>query len=233
MVNFEFVRKLLLQSTSMISSIILSFLCGSFWITNNATPEINFHPLVLRAEQQENESLKKEGHLGSQLDDMQREIKRESAKLRIQSLKEDSANPRPETRIWVGFGLFYPRCLILKGAAGKRTAVYLGTNEGAGPAAKGAKSRDLITHTVLDVPISGWDKVDRFLIDQGIESLLKLSLDNEHVPDPDEEIIVVEVKSGTLYSMVFFSPSPGNADGRKVVAVCRMVEREFNVIMGC
>ena len=71
------------------------------------------------------------------------------------------------------------------------------------------------------------------MIDQGIDSPLKLSLDNEHVVDPDEESIVVEVKSGTLYSMVFFSLSPGNADGRKVVAVCRMVEREFNVIMGC
>jgi len=217
----------------MISAMILSFLWGSIWITTNATPEVNFPPLVLKALRQEDKSLKREDQLSTQLVVMQQAIKRESSKLRIQNLKEDSANPGPETRIWVGFGVFHPRCLILKGTTGKRTAVYLGTNEGAGPAANSAKSRDIITNTVLNAPISGWDKFDRFLIDQGIDSPLKLSLDNEHVDDPDEESIVVEVKSGTLYSMVFFTLSPENADGRKVIAVCRMVEREFNVIMGC
>lgn len=156
---------------------------------------------------------------------VQRALHRQSLKLKISSLKEVASKSEVETRVWVGFGLAYPRCFILKRGKERQTAVFI--------TAKPAGAETLMTETSLDSPKSGWTAFDTFLKDQGISSPLRLALDDKHLPDDDEEIIAVEIRSGASYSMVFFPTTVETTDGKKVLAVCHRIEREFNIQMGC
>jgi hypothetical protein len=83
----------------------------------------------------------------------------------------------------------------------------------------------------LSAPSSGQDEFERFLKDQGIDSPIKLSLDDRETPGPDEETIVIEVKSGPIYSMVFFPSNTETEDGKKAWAVWEKIKREFNIGM--
>jgi hypothetical protein len=169
----------------------------------------------------------------TQYEAIQNRIKGEYLKLKIMNLKEAVSDSENETRIWVGFGLTYSRCLVLKHLNGKQKAFYIGPNIIGSKAEMDMKGEVLITETVLDDPQSGWGELDRFLKEQGVDSPIKLSLDEQHMPDPDEQYIVVETKSGALYSMVFFSLYTETEDGQKALKVCRRMEQEFNVRMGC
>jgi hypothetical protein len=122
---------------------------------------------------------------------------------------------------------------MLRREKGRDKAVYITAKSTGVQAATGVKAQTLMTKTDLDPPKSGWDEFDRFLQVQGVDSPVKLTLDDKHIPDPDEEIIAVEVRSGAEYSMVFFSPHTESTDGRKVLAVCHRIEREFDILMGC
>jgi len=62
---------------------------------------------------------------------------------------------------------------------------------------------------------------------------MKLSLDDQYLPDPDEEAIAIEVKSPGNYEMVFYTLSTRSEDGHKALQVCRKIEQEFGIMMGC
>jgi hypothetical protein len=162
------------------------------------------------------------------------EIKRESLKSKINNLREEVlSDSETEIRIWIGFGLAYPRCFILRYSNGHTKAFYLAPKPNGAKAATDSSGEVLISKAVLNAPASGWDEFNRFLKEQGIDAPLKLSLDESQLPDPDAESMVVEAKSGTRYSMVFFSLHADSEDGRKALEVCRRIEREFNVRLGC
>src|SRR2546427_8164698 len=50
--------------------------------------------------------------LQAQVEAIQGAIKRESLELKINNLKDAASNAETEIRIWVGFGMLYPRCFI-------------------------------------------------------------------------------------------------------------------------
>lgn len=209
---------------SQSSKIVKSEIENANHASNVSTaPQMQSHP----------EDLKRREDLQRQYEAMQNAIKRESLELGMENLREHvtDSETETETRIWVGFGLAYPRCFILKNLNGKQKAFYVIPKKIVSKAAMDIEVS--MTKTVLDAPQSGWYEFERFLKSQGIDSPIRLSLDDKHLPDPDEESIVVEVKSGTSYSMVFFSLYTENEDGRKLLEVCRNIEREFNIKLGC
>jgi hypothetical protein len=51
------------------------------------------------------------------------------------------------------------------------------------------------TKTALATAKSGWDEFERFLRSQGIESPVRLSQETHYVPNPDRQILAVEVRA--------------------------------------
>ena len=183
--------------------------------------------------QLDTDELKQKQDLRRQYQAVEMALKHESERLRIKNLSDSGSDSGTETRIWVAFGLRYPRCLILKSIDKKKAkAVYITANGIRGGVATTPEG-GFIHQNTLGAPKAGWDNLDKFLKDQGVSSPIQLSLDEQHLDDPDEESIVIEVKSGTQYSLVFFSRYTETADGRKAVAVCQRIEEEFKIRMGC
>jgi hypothetical protein len=198
---------------------------------------ISPNPLMVNstsAETRRSDGRKGSEDLQSRYKAMQDALRRESARLRIGNLQDTpTAAAETETRIWVGFGLVLPRCIILRNERGKTKAFYFGTRIVRNRAVKDANGGVLSAKRVLRSPRSGWQEFDKFLKEQGIDSPLGLSVDDRFGPGPDGEIIVVEAKTLTDYSMVFFPVHAESQDGQKALQVCRRIEREFNVTMGC
>src|ERR1700738_2075851 len=148
-------------------------------------------------------SEKGEKELRSQYEAMENEIRGASRRLGIENLS-DSSGSVDEIRVWLGFGLIYPRCFILTNVQGVRQARYLAPKVIGGRAESDTKGDVVFVKNVVGSPKSGWDKLDGFLREQGIDSPIKLAAESQHTIDPDEQVIAIEVRSGTTYSMVFF-----------------------------
>ena len=153
-----------------------------------------------------------------------RAVQSESKKLGIPSLSEAPSNSASEVRIWVGFARAYPRLVVLKLEKGKEGAVFFTATRG---------PQTTMTESSLKTPRSGWIALQAFLRDRGVTSPIALALDDKHIPDADEELIVIETGSGRSYSMVFFPTVTKAADGKRALEVCETMEREFDVQMGC
>lgn len=163
---------------------------------------------------------------------MQQFLKRESLRLGIGNLREVPTDDGTEIRIWVGFGIGYPRCFILKTLDGKYKAVYVAPTNDTSRGNSQVK-RPSFEKTPLDAPRSGWDELGGFLKEEGIAIPIKLSLDQKSLAGLDEEFIVVEAKSAGLYDMIFYPLSTKSKDGQKTLNVCRRIEQEFSIRMGC
>ena len=183
---------------------------------------------------QSNSDSKGKTDLQNRYEDMLHAIKQESLKSRITNLSEEIlSDSETEIRFWVGFGLAYPRCFILRYSSRQPRAFFLAPKTSGAKGAIHTSAEVSRVRTVLNAPASGWDEFNSFLKGEGIDYPLQLLGEENQIVDPDAESIVVEIKSGTRYSMVSYSLDPDTDDGRKVVEVCRRIEREFNVWMGC
>lgn len=160
----------------------------------------------------------------SEYESMLRAIQRESKKLGLRSLSEAAASSAPEVRIWVGFGLAYPRCLVLKLDKGQEAAMFYTARRG---------KQTTITGSSLNPPKSGWAALKTLLKERGITSPLTFALDDKQIPDADEELLAIEIASRGSYSMVFFPTVTQTSDGKRALEVCKTLEREFSIEMGC
>jgi hypothetical protein len=150
------------------------------------------------------------------------ELKRASLKLRLEDLPElQLGATESETRIWVGFGLLVPRCFVFKYVNGMHQAQFL------------TVQRFRANTYSLTPPQSGWLTLEQTLKSSGVRPPLKLKPDFEHLPDPDEEVIAVELKSGDEYYLMYYPLATETQDGKKVVELCRTIEQEFGLRMGC
>jgi hypothetical protein len=152
-------------------------------------------------------------------------LRREAEKLGLKTLNDPMADYSSEIRVWVGFGIVYPRCFILRRTAGKQEAFFM-TYE-----ILGSNKKVKVSKTVLKPPRSGWSEFERFLKVQGIDFPIKLT--SQLSPDPDVQIIVVQTGSKDVYSMVYFSLNGDSQDFQRVQAVCEKIEDEFEIVMGC
>ena len=162
---------------------------------------------------------------------VQRSLKKESLKLNLKTLRESDS--RDEMRVWVGFGLITPRCFTLKRVKGVEQAMYYATTSKRISDVPGKKYQVENIATPLTSPTSGWKAFDVFLKSRGIDSPIKLTSDFNYQPDPDGELLVIEMKSQGVYSMVFFPTVTKTPDGMKALDVCHKIENEFKIKMGC
>ena len=173
--------------------------------------------------------VKRKKILQAQIEAIQDAIKRESLKLKINNLRDAASEAKIEIRIWVGFGVLYPRCFIMKELNGRREAFFIAPKR----VGRETDGKVKLGKAVLESPKSGWNEFAEFIKKQEIDSPMKLSFDDQYVPDPDEESIAIEVKSHGNYEMVFYTLSTKSEDGQKALEACRKIEQEFGIRMGC
>ncbi|MCU1264587.1 MAG: hypothetical protein JWM21_905 [Acidobacteria bacterium] len=161
---------------------------------------------------------------------METEIESESRKLAIENLK--ARRIADEIRVWVGFGVTYPRLFILQ-LSGERHATFL-TFTTPQDRHAGDKMEATATKTALGPPKSGWDELEKSLKVKGIGSPLRLSQESsQYTRSPDVQVIVIEVKSGGEYGMVFFHLDNKSDDAQTALSVCRRIEQDFLINMYC
>ena len=155
-------------------------------------------------------------------DAMRAALKREGSKLNLEDLAELKFGPdQNEMRVWVGLGVLVPRCFVLKSGNDLRQASYLTIQDSA------------VKTQVLDPPRSGWPTFDQLLRHHKVTLPIELKPDDQHVADPDEEIIAIELKSGEWYDLLYYSLGTESEDGKSVVTLCQAIENEFAIRMGC
>ena len=72
-----------------------------------------------------------------------------------------------------------------------------------------------------------------YLKKQGIGSAVELSLDKTYFPDPDSELLVIEVKTESRHTMAYYNDSTKTPDGKKAFDICRTIGYEFDIRLGC
>jgi|SRR6267142_1924106 len=161
---------------------------------------------------------------------METEIESASRKLAIENL--NAVRVTDEIRVWVGFGLTYPRLFILQ-LSGERRATYLTlTTRHDGIA--GDKVQETIKKVTLGPPKSGWDEFEKFLKGQGIDWPMRLTQESsQYLRSSDVQVIAIEVKFGDHYGMVFFHLDNKSDSAQRALTVCRRVEQDFDINMYC
>lgn len=152
----------------------------------------------------------------------QRLIKSQAELSNIINLKDTPLpNGESEIRILVGGGIGYPRWFILSNQKGQLKSFNVKPVS--------VKGKVIMQRIELGNPNSGWKKFNNYLEQQGIKVPLDLSLDSNFDFYPDGEAVIVEVKSGDDYDVVYYSDITSSNDGQKVINVCRKIKEEFNI----
>ena len=181
-----------------------------------------------------NETANKEGLHKIPYNEVLETIATFSKQAGINNLKEAKlSNSETEIRIWKGDGLAYPRCFVLKFESGRDDAFLLAPKIVDGKGVIDNKRSAVYVRTPFNSPRSGWDKLSSSLKEQGIGSSVELTLDKTDNVDPDGELIVIEMKTESRYTMAYYTESTETKDGKKAFGICRTIEYEFGSQLGC
>lgn len=83
-------------------------------------------------------------------------------------------------------------------------------------------------------PKSGWEELDRFLKLNRVVFPLPFSFDSPDLPPiVDEGVVFLEFNHGGNYDFIYYGQSTESSDGKAVLSICRKIEDEFQVNMGC
>jgi hypothetical protein len=63
-------------------------------------------------------------------------------------------------------------------------------------------------------------------------SSIELTLDKTYVADPDGETLILEMKNGSRYTMVYYADSTTSVDGKKAFAIWKRAFSDFDVNAG-
>lgn len=158
------------------------------------------------------------------------QLKAASETLEVSNLRDTDVGSNTQIRIWTGFGLSYPHCMIIEPY---QKAMFVGpmiVDD------RGVDKRDgspAIEKTVFGAPRSGWEKFLDYLRQQGIDLPSPLKIDDPPIIVPDGHSIAIEIKRDQQYGMVHYSVFSKSKDGQKAFAVCHTIEKEFGVRLVC
>ena len=179
------------------------------------------------------DDLERWAHLMRRYNSMRDEIRLYSRKYGIADLSGGKTDSESEIRIWLGFGMALPTCFILRGTTEKQNALYIHYLDPSDFDSGATTGSNLRAKTALGTPTSGWDRLEVFLKDEGIDYPIKLAMDEDALPIPDGTFIAIEVRRGTAYDMVYYSSETKSRDGKRAIKICERAAQEFNVDKRC
>jgi hypothetical protein len=161
------------------------------------------------------------------------ELARLSKQVGIPNLKTARlSDSQTEIRLWKAFGLMFPRCFVLRIDHGNATASFLSLKIVDNKRVL-YKGKPVYNNVNLDTPHSGWSNVLAYLNQNGIDSSIKLVLDKHEELYNDAESLILEMKSGSRYTLVHYVDTTRSSDGKKAFAVCERIQKEFDVHLAC
>ncbi len=162
-----------------------------------------------------------------------RGIARLANDLRVPNLKDVKNHRGTEFRLYIGFGLFFPRCFIYRSLDNKREALLIDAKVRNNKAVFDSTGKIQPETKVLAGPVSGWESFEKALADNGVGYTISLKFDVYDIVDPDEGSIVLELRSEQGYSAVSYTSDNDSEDSKKARRICELVEKEFSVKIGC
>lgn len=172
--------------------------------------------------------------LAAKMKTISRAIAELSEDLNLQNLKgKKLTENETEIRIWAELGYEYLNCFILNKNNETWNAYYISSEIGYNLVENQQDEAKVKKQSLLS-PISGWKKFNDYLFLQGLHVPLQYSLDKKQFPPNfDEGLIVLEIKEGADYDMVFYREFTKTKDGQAILNICKTVEHEFVVALGC
>lgn len=160
-------------------------------------------------------------------------IKELARQLRIPNLSDVASSRGTEFRLYIGFGLVFPRCFVYRSLDNKREAQLIEAKVRSDKAVFDRAGKIQPEVKVLAVPVSGWESFEKVLAENGVDSTIRLKFDEFDMVEPDEGSIVLELRTEQSYSAVSYTSDNDSGDGKKAKRICGLVEKEFGVKMGC
>jgi len=159
-------------------------------------------------------------------------LKKDSKTFGIDNLKEKGNPSDFELRIWSDDDVTLLHCLSISRSDGKWNAsmftgdMVLNRRTGYLDLKKTRSLKNLS-------PKSGWKEVDDVFFSKGIRFPFSYKIDEVNTPAPDGEIIKLELRSKEQYSLVFYQKFSDSDDAKKIIELCRWLQDEFNIDLGC
>lgn len=200
---------------------------------NNAKPTIDNS--LLTGEFQDEEALLDEEQLSKQRKNVESTIKELSKNYNLTSLKEKRlSDDEIEMRIWGDVGLNYEKIFVLNSHNGRSEAFLVEPQIVDDNLEKTQQSKIATKKTSFFAPKSGWKELYNYLQIDQLRFPLPYSPDNKNtLPIVDEGIVFLEIKQNKNYDSIFFRQFTESEDGRIVLGICKKMESEFNITIGC
>lgn len=162
-------------------------------------------------------------------------LKKISKDFSLQNLKEKKlSDDEVEIRIWAELRYEIVNCFILHKKNNNWKASLISAQVTDDGEFERTKQGKIIVNRQTLSPKSGWENVSNYLTQKVIRFPLPYSLDTREIPPiPDEGMIDLEIKEGGNYNLVFFREFTTSEDGQTIINVCKNLEKEFNVAIGC
>lgn len=141
----------------------------------------------------------------------------------------DRKKARPhqwELRIWNILGVDDEKLLVIKGENEKLSAaLYLVINE---------PERPLRVRRQALLPKEGWPTFTDYVNELQINNGLQFQLDSlDTIPIVDESVLFLEYKGFEYYKFAYFGQYTKSPDGIRLLRICKEMERQFQVGLGC
>lgn len=170
--------------------------------------------------------------IDEQVSYLRNDIAKQSREYGIDTLGQSAPVQGFETRIWHGFGLTLPHCLIIRKTNDQWSATFVAPARN-GYVQTGPKTKLVIEKRQLTEARSGWNQLEMFLRKSGVDAPIGLRFDEHQIAVPDGQSIIIESKAQSTYSVVGYSEYSESHDGKQAMDVCRRLEQEFYVYLGC
>lgn len=167
-----------------------------------------------------NINLHKEGE--KQDDSISKEIGSLSNIAGLENLRNIDVNQSDyELRIWVGFGNFSPGSFIFRKVNSDFDSHYISFSH--------LGNEKKVTKKKLNLSQKALSNFYYNLKNNGFLPTMKFYKDKNHISDPDEAIIVVEIKQNQKYKMFWFPGSTSSRQGQKIFKLIDKVENLFKI----
>ncbi len=148
---------------------------------------------------------------------------------KINTLESENLSPEiSEIWAWGLYDFAAPRCLILRKEGDNFSAILLPPIEIPEKNKVYENKRKLIN---LPAPKSGFKFLWNFLMAEEIFTIPDAETVNAHNPYPDAPVTVIETKTNESYRAVMYNglDTAEKTEARKVLNICRVLEKEFNI----
>jgi len=208
--------------------LIFSFGCTNAIKNQNTTPPSPERSIL------ESHEMKKEltSDINERIKVTEETLKKNSKIFGIENLKQKRDSSDFEIRIWSDDVTFL-HCLLLSNKDGEWKAsmltgdMMLNRRTGYLYLKKTKSLRNL-------TPKSGWKEISDIFFSKGIRFPFLYKIDEVNKPpEPDEGLVILEFRSEKQYGLVFYQILSDSDDAKKIIELCKRLQDEFNVDLGC